>query len=83
MFRLKSVINGDTETKQNIHEHFYPDTAGKLQEHIDTFLSELDKLTAKGIGKDLAEHPRLPLILKHNDFVRHTFMRVRERYFEQ
>ena len=76
-------VNGDMETKQNIHEHFYPETAGKLQDHIDTFLSQLDKLTAKGVGKELSEHPRLPLILKHNDFVRQTFMAVRNRHFEQ
>ena len=29
------------------------------------------------------DHPRLPLILRHNEFVRNTFLTVRARYFGQ
>lgn len=75
-------MKGDYETKQRFHEQYYPETAAKLQTHIDTFLNQLDELTWKSNGKDLSEHPRLPLILKHNEFVKNTFLAVRNNYFE-
>jgi hypothetical protein len=31
------------------------------------------------LAKDLNEHPRIPLILRHNDFVRETFLTVKDR----
>jgi hypothetical protein len=74
-------MNDDYDTKQALHEQFWPETSAKLLEHVDTFLNELDELTAKSYGKDFYEHPRLPLILKHNEFVRSTFIAVRDRYF--
>ena len=43
---------------------------------MDTFLDSLDTLEQKSYGKSLEEHPRLPLILQHNQFVRETFMKV-------
>jgi len=70
-------INGDINTKQAIHQQYFPQTANALKEHVDTFLSTLDELGAKADGKDVNEHPRLPLILRHNDFVRQTFLRVK------
>ena len=36
-----------------------------------------DDLSAKAEGKSVAEHPRLPIILRHNDFVRQTFLAVK------
>ncbi len=53
-------------------------------EHIDDILGELDGLSQKSAyGGAVAgdDHPRLPLILRHNDFVRATFMAVRSYYF--
>ena len=44
---------------------------------MDTFLEQLDILSAKADGKDLNEHPRLPLILRHNDFVNQIFLNVK------
>ena len=78
----KAHIDEDYETKQALHEQFYPDTSAKLLDHIDTFINQLDELSAKSAGRDVYEHPRLPLILRHNEFVRNTFLTVRARYFE-
>eukprot|EP00571_Detonula_confervacea_P002991 CAMPEP_0172313586 /NCGR_PEP_ID=MMETSP1058-20130122/20535_1 /TAXON_ID=83371 /ORGANISM="Detonula confervacea, Strain CCMP 353" /LENGTH=444 /DNA_ID=CAMNT_0013027263 /DNA_START=86 /DNA_END=1420 /DNA_ORIENTATION=+ len=75
-------MDGDYATKQSIHEQYYPLTATKLLDHIDTFLDELDGLERKGEygGKVAADdHPRLPLVLRHNDFVRSTFLAVRSK----
>lgn len=78
----KAHLEDDYETKQMLHEQYYSQTSLKLLEHIDTFVNQLDELSTKSDGKDVNEHPRLPLILKHNEFVRNTFLGVRARYFE-
>jgi hypothetical protein len=75
-------MNGDSATKQYIHEQYYPLTAAKLADHIDTFLDSLDGLERKGdYGARVAadDHPRLPLLLRHNQFVRNTFLTVRAK----
>mmetsp|Transcript_25568 Transcript_25568/g.60452 ORF Transcript_25568/g.60452 Transcript_25568/m.60452 type:complete len:511 (-) Transcript_25568:130-1662(-) len=83
---FQAHMNGDDETKYRMHEQYYGETSQQLLHHIDMTVLELDELCAKAEGKDFNtirdEHPRLPLILRHNDFVRETFLRVRSRYFE-
>eukprot|EP00579_Thalassiosira_antarctica_P014219 CAMPEP_0201932770 /NCGR_PEP_ID=MMETSP0903-20130614/30157_1 /ASSEMBLY_ACC=CAM_ASM_000552 /TAXON_ID=420261 /ORGANISM="Thalassiosira antarctica, Strain CCMP982" /LENGTH=273 /DNA_ID=CAMNT_0048472485 /DNA_START=23 /DNA_END=844 /DNA_ORIENTATION=+ len=76
-------MNGDYATKQSVHEQYYPLTVSKLVDHIDTFLGDLDDLQRKGEhGGQVAmdDHPRLPLIMRHNEFVRNTFLAVRSQY---
>jgi len=70
-------MNGDYNTKQQFHQHYFPQTLASLQEHVNNFLGELDQLAMKAQGKSVDEHPRLPLILGHNEFVRETFLRVK------
>ena len=77
----KAHIEEDYETKQLLHQQYYPETAAKLLGHIDSFIGQLDELSAKTYGMDIYEHPRLPLILAHNDFVRNVFLAVRAQYF--
>ncbi|CAJ1965816.1 unnamed protein product [Cylindrotheca closterium] len=69
-------INGDYQTKQAIHDHYFPQTSVALNNHVNTFLKDLDNLQKKGVGKDVNEHPRLPLIMQHNEFVKQTFLAV-------
>jgi len=71
-------MNSDYATKQSMHQQYYPVTAAKLGNHIDTFLTDLQELQNKGEQYgDPREHPRLPLIMRHNEFVRDTFLAVR------
>ena len=72
-------VNGDTETKNAIHQQYVGQTSGELKSHVDTFLEQLDMLSARAEDKELSEHPRLPLILRHNDFVKSTFQNVKSR----
>mmetsp|Transcript_16723 Transcript_16723/g.16158 ORF Transcript_16723/g.16158 Transcript_16723/m.16158 type:complete len:438 (-) Transcript_16723:169-1482(-) len=72
-------ITGDYATKQSIHQQHYPETLASLQRHLDTFLNQLDELSSKGVGMDYNTHPRLPLILRHNEFVKETFMTVKSQ----
>ena len=77
----QAVMTGNVDLVQAFQEEFWPQTSRILLEHIDGFVGELDRLNSKAYKFDVSQHPRLPLILKHNQFVRDTFLRVRERYF--
>jgi hypothetical protein len=81
--------SGDYETKMALHDRHYPSTSAALLEHVDSFIEDIDRLIAKAetIGASdpdsvyiRNEHPRLPLIHRHNLFVRETFQNVRDRY---
>lgn len=72
-------MSGDAATKQAIHQKHFLQTSTALKNHVDGFLTQLDELSAKGVGKDVNEHPRLPLILQHNEFVKSTFLTVKAR----
>lgn len=72
-------MKGDMDTKRAIHQHHFLETSTALKNHVDTFLNQLDELSAKAVGQDTNEHPRLPLILNHNEFVKETFLRVKAR----
>lgn len=50
-----------------------------MKTHVDTLLLELEELKKKTDGKDPNTHPRLPIIMKHNEFVKQTFLKVQAR----
>jgi len=76
---------GDYQTKQSLREQYYPQAAAKLLEYVDNVLQELDLRSGKAeyggqvVGND---HPRLPLILRQNDFAKNTLLAVRSRHFD-
>jgi hypothetical protein len=72
-------MTGDASTKNAIHQQYFEQTSRALKNHVDTFLQQLDELSEKALAKDLNEHPRIPLILRHNEFVRETFLTVKDR----
>ena len=73
----QACMNGDVETKNAIHQQFFPMSSRVIQIHVNSFIAELDQLSAKAASKDINEHPRIPLILEHNAFVKQTFMNVK------
>eukprot|EP00529_Nitzschia_sp_RCC80_P025568 CAMPEP_0113446006 /NCGR_PEP_ID=MMETSP0014_2-20120614/3480_1 /TAXON_ID=2857 /ORGANISM="Nitzschia sp." /LENGTH=531 /DNA_ID=CAMNT_0000337077 /DNA_START=41 /DNA_END=1636 /DNA_ORIENTATION=+ /assembly_acc=CAM_ASM_000159 len=76
-------MTGDYQTKQSIQDAYWGQTQQALLEHVDTFLQDLEKLGQKGFGRSIEEHPRLPLILSHNEFVKETFLNVRSNLMSQ
>ncbi|CAB9499232.1 M protein repeat protein [Seminavis robusta] len=70
-------MNGDFETKQALHGQYFLQTKVALQNHVDSFLNSLQTLSKKAEGRNLEIHPRLPLIMRHNEFVRNTFLLVK------
>lgn len=73
---------GDEGTKQYYHEQYFPDTLAALRKHVDYLVNELDELSEnswrKTFRKDENRHPRLPIILEHNNFVRDIFELVQQ-----
>ena len=79
-----ACLSGDTETKNSFHQQYFTSTLSALKKHVNDTLMELEKL------KEIAEfwndrpsmayspkHPRLPVIMSHNDFVSQTFEKVK------
>ena len=75
-------MTGDAETKQAIHQHYFAETLASLQDHVQTFLQELEKLQRKAASLNPEEHPRAPIIMAHNAFVRETFLKVQSKLYE-
>ena len=81
----KARINDDAETFQELHRKYRLEIALSLKNHADAVLQteylvptdqELSKINVK-------EHPRLPMILRHNRFMRKVFSNVRDRLEKQ
>eukprot|EP00529_Nitzschia_sp_RCC80_P022830 CAMPEP_0113487006 /NCGR_PEP_ID=MMETSP0014_2-20120614/25289_1 /TAXON_ID=2857 /ORGANISM="Nitzschia sp." /LENGTH=478 /DNA_ID=CAMNT_0000380695 /DNA_START=104 /DNA_END=1543 /DNA_ORIENTATION=+ /assembly_acc=CAM_ASM_000159 len=72
----QAVTSGDEATKSEFHQQYFQYTLDAMKQHVDSTLNELDQLSIKALGKDPATHPRIPVILKHNDFVKSTFIKV-------
>jgi len=71
--------SGDEGTKAGYHQQYFARTLGALRSHVDYVLGELDELaTWQATKLDAGRHPRLPLIVRHNEFVRNTFEMVRQ-----
>lgn len=70
-------MTGDENTKAMIHEQFRYQTIKEIKTHVDTFLESLGQLEGKSYGKSADEHPRLPLILRHNEFVKEVSVYAR------
>ena len=78
-------INDDAETFQELHRKYRLEIALSLKNHADAVLQteylvptdqELSKINVK-------EHPRLPMILRHNRFMRKVFSNVKDRLEKQ
>eukprot|EP00581_Thalassiosira_minuscula_P015533 CAMPEP_0183728810 /NCGR_PEP_ID=MMETSP0737-20130205/28966_1 /TAXON_ID=385413 /ORGANISM="Thalassiosira miniscula, Strain CCMP1093" /LENGTH=382 /DNA_ID=CAMNT_0025960839 /DNA_START=127 /DNA_END=1275 /DNA_ORIENTATION=+ len=73
----QAVMSGDEGTKGQYHEQYWAYTKEELQKHVDKMLTDLDRWSAKANSYDVNTHPRVPLILQHNAFVKETFMKVK------
>ena len=71
-------MTGDFVSKQEFHQQYFPLTLKAIQKHVNYFLIELEELSENSWRKDIERHPRLPLIMAHNEFVKNTFERVQE-----
>lgn len=63
----------DEATKQKYHEYYFAYTLDALKRHVWGILGDVDALTTKAQSYDLRTHPRVPVIVEHNNLVRDTF----------
>jgi hypothetical protein len=67
----------DEENKAAYHGQYFPYTLQALKEHVDTILRDVEQLSYKAQTYDLRTHPRVPVILAHNQLVSSTFSQVK------
>ena len=77
----QACVTGDEGTKQSYHEQYFPQTLAELQSHVDFLVNELEDLelvidTKVVRGNHIDRYPRLPLLMRHNEFVKGIFERV-------
>jgi len=68
-----AVQNGDESTKAQYHTEYFSYTIDALKKHVCSILNDAGKLTKKANKMDLAKHPRVPVIVAHNQLVSQTF----------
>ncbi|CAJ1963813.1 unnamed protein product [Cylindrotheca closterium] len=74
----QAVTTGDEATKNQFHEQYFSYTKEELQKHVDDTLRKLEGWSSKAQSYDPTTHPRVPVILGHNAFVKQTFMKVKQ-----
>lgn len=71
-------MTGNEGLKQQYHEQYFSKTLSALQKHVDYLVTELEELSESSWRKDLTRHPRFPLLIKHNEFVKEIFEAVQQ-----
>jgi len=63
----------DEPAKQEIHNNYFQYTLEALRQHVYSILGDVETLTMNAQSYDLQTHPRVPVIVAHNNLVRDTF----------
>lgn len=66
----------DEDTKQAYHGEYFQYTLGAMKDHVNGILHDIDNLNMKANSYDLNTHPRVPVIVAHNNLVKNTFVKV-------
>lgn len=66
----------DEETKQAYHSHYFVYTLQALKDFCGNMLQDIDRLTQVAQTYNVAQHPRVPILLAHNQLVQSTFQKV-------
>lgn len=74
----QACMNGDENTKAEIHAQFQQESALALLRHIEYILIDVHELVVKMNAFDSSKHPRIPMLLAHHKMVISTFEKVRE-----
>jgi len=68
-----AMKTGDEGTRQQYQDQYFQYTLDSMKQHVYGILADVDNLTAKAQSFDLSTHPRVPVIVAHNNLVRDTF----------
>lgn len=76
----KAHMTGNEDRKRVYKEQTYPQTLATLCMHVNYLINELDELSESSVWrKDIDRHARLPLLMRHNEFVKSTFESVQRQ----
>ena len=71
------MIRGE-KIKNEFHKKILGIDKGSSTNTCEWFLKGFWKLSIKAQSYDQTSHPRVPVLLKHNKFVRDTFLKVKQ-----
>lgn len=71
-FFIACKVN-DENVKEQYHNYYFQYTLDALKQHVSGILGDVTSLTMKAQNYDLQTHPRVPVIVAHNNFVWDTF----------
>ena len=74
----QACITGDDSLQHSYHSQYYPQTLKALSNHVDSITQMLNELSVFSWETDAKQHPRLPLVSSHNEFIWDTFELVRQ-----
>jgi hypothetical protein len=72
-------MSDNQNRKMEIQRRYLLETCTSLKLHVDGVLNELEGLMKRIDAEDIREHPRLPMIRRHNECVMETFSKVKGR----
>jgi hypothetical protein len=68
-----ACLNSDETTKQQYQDTYFAYTLEALKEHVYGIMNDCERLTTRAQAYDLETHPRVPVIVAHNQLVMQTF----------
>eukprot|EP00529_Nitzschia_sp_RCC80_P023830 CAMPEP_0113451700 /NCGR_PEP_ID=MMETSP0014_2-20120614/6472_1 /TAXON_ID=2857 /ORGANISM="Nitzschia sp." /LENGTH=457 /DNA_ID=CAMNT_0000343061 /DNA_START=205 /DNA_END=1578 /DNA_ORIENTATION=- /assembly_acc=CAM_ASM_000159 len=71
----------DEDTKQNFLNQYFPYVLDAVKNHVDNILQDIDILTNKAQSYNIQTHPRVPVIVAHNNLVKDTFLKVQQQLY--
>ena len=63
----------DEGTKQQYQDQYFQYTLDAIKTHVYAILEDVDNMNAIAQSYDVNTHPRVPVIVAHNNLVRDTF----------
>ena len=79
---LTAVRNKDSSTTKQLNQQYFQYTHQALLQHVDGIIALVDELTARASSYDVRTHPRVPVIVAHNNLVRDTFAKVQAQLYQ-
>ena len=78
---LTAVRNNDEGTKQQVAQQYFPYTLQALKDHVDGTIGLINQLIMKANTYDRTTHPRVVIIIAHNELVKETFEKVQSQLY--
>lgn len=68
-----ACVSNDEGSKEQYHGDYFAYTLDAMKRHVYSILSDAENLTMKAQQYDINTHPRVPVIVAHNQLVSQAF----------